>query len=95
MPLPVFSCTRHCVECKAWVDDCSAKCVEEEEEQCSDECKKILEEHKVRCYEDCSAVAWEYGEVDVEEVPKHWVNCTHRNASYCQYRFLVSQVVLK
>ena len=35
-------------------------------------------------------------EGDVEEVPKHWVNCTHRNASYCQYRFLAShQVVLK
>ena len=48
---------RHCVECKAWVDECSAKCVEEEDEQCSDECKKILAEHKARCYEKCTAVA--------------------------------------
>ena len=58
------------MECKAWVDECSAKCVEEEDEQCSDECKKILAEHEVRCYEECSAVPWEYGEVSVEEVPK-------------------------
>ena len=76
------------MECKAWVDECSAKCVEEKAEQCSDECKKILAEHELRCFEDCSAVPWEYGEVVVEEVPRHWVNCTHRNASYCQYRFL-------
>merc|ERR1719175_508774 len=30
---------RHCVECKAWVDECSAKCVEEKDEQCPDDCK--------------------------------------------------------
>ena len=77
------------MECKAWVDECSAKCVEEEDEKCSDDCKKILAEHEVRCLEECSAVGWEYGEVVVEEIPRHWVNCTHRNASYCQYRFLL------
>lgn len=75
------------MECKAWVDDCATKCLDEEDEQCTEECKKMLEEHKARCFLECSTVTWEYGEVVEEEVPKHWVNCTHRNASYCQYSF--------
>ena len=89
-PFLSISLRRHCVECKAWVDDCATKCLDEEDEQCTEECKNMLEEHKARCFLECSTVTWEYGEVVEEEVPKHWVNCTHRNASYCQYRLPIT-----
>ena len=89
-PFLSISLRRHCVECKAWVDDCATKCLDEEEEQCTEECKNMLEEHKARCFLECSTVTWEYGEVVEGEVPKHWVNCTHRNASYCQYRLPIT-----
>ena len=49
------------MECKAWVDDCATKCLDEEDEQCTEECKNMLEEHKARCFLECSTVTWEYG----------------------------------
>jgi protocadherin alpha len=44
------------------------------------------EEGVKTCTQKCKH-GWEYSEEHVDSVPSHWVNCTHKNGSYCEYSF--------
>ena len=77
---------KECVECLAWEGSKTEESCSQSEGRCggSEECHPCEEGR--RCEVSCPH-GWLYSEAPVAAIPPHWVNCTHKNDSYCQYRW--------
>ena len=77
---------KECVECLAWEGSQNEKSCPQSEGRCegSEGCPPCEEGR--RCEEECPH-GWQYSEALLAAIPPHWVNCTHKNDSYCQYRW--------
>ena len=80
-----------CSECQTCPDKCQSlkACVECLAFSSGDLMETFDEkkhEHQDFCFDNCE-LQFEYAERLSSDIPYEWVNCTHKNDSYCEYTF--------